>query len=613
MLCISELCLLIPCPKVSLMPSNSLDKQPPHLCAISRCLFSGIFFGNTAARSIESILEAVSSDFVTPLGVSFRCLAKSQQSQENNPVSHCTFYFSHTKSNCVVLCDQEVSWLKSLNGSLDAFNFMITCVEGCVGSSLFVGDIESTSIDETVGNKMSKKRQRTVDTKTLDLHSEVPDCKTLASSGKLLLWNIKRFFACCFNLLVLRAKLPCSKVMSSKLVLQCLVQESLIAEVLRRICQLMTTLLKSEPEYFCKYFSKAGVLCEGDAGYHFATFIQIVLFAALVPIEPYNIATLKLDRLPLGRSSSSLLGVQETLSTLLTPSEGRFSEFISVAEREANGDSKVHDSTFSSDFVSSVYLFQMSMTADIPKRHDVNDVVDGQSMELEITLYLPIAIKELFRQSTSSAPLMSALVWPAILAASVLTLSTIRFEDMIARKVRYIGHAVDALSRTLRHFHDIGLHQKWFDEGSSTLKLLGCYVTHCVINNFSNGDSQTSRSFITPLKVSLGDSLLLFAVKELHYPLVSTSEGGMDSVISMIMDQDVPTAIKVIDTYGDLVVDLCFQTTKESSASLQLTNMIEFLVAMLERVHLNKYEVLFVPLKVLLRKILLGKSWLNVR
>lgn len=636
MLCLLELCALLPVPEGG--DKNRVEKRegrrgssvkPPHLQAITKCLFSGVLLGNAIAPgdvSTENILQIVSSGFVHQISQAYRMgvvgtlRSRGSACPSYSPLAHPFFVCSVGSSGGEqVLCPEEEVWLHALNGSLDAYNFLITCVEGCSGSELFPlppsessgagSDEECMEMEdedkEEEKDKLKGNRKRGREEK-IRRSSSGP----VHMSGRVLMDSLLRFFACCFHRLTNPNSLRCEALVSERssrsqyvdVETKLVAQESLMAEVLRRACQLLTTLLRTELDHFRTYLQAVGFLVRPGSGSHamfggenegeLVMFVQFVLMTALTPLQinltgtsTYAATATQLlsSTLQEGNTGKEWLQAHEGLEKLMTAGPERMAAGITSAHQGALLQSAAPSSSSSlseitSGVSSSLFLFPCTQrVGDRTTRGDSEGQVE------EIIVNLPIAIQQLFTQATTTLPLLYFPLWASLVATSLCSLSSgllhrTREKDRVS-SIFLVG----AFGRALAVLQPVGvspdlcmlprLFPGWH---ASVLPILGGHVVETVFGALAN--AQLSRDLTggegrvpAPVEVEVGSALLRFAVNKLCLPLAHAFKPSLLSIL--FGDHKVDrhsangVAAKSIRVYGTVLVDLFLQPSRVTGAS----------------------------------------------
>ena len=707
MLCLSEVCALLPVPSAKEGRRGGHKGQegtnkPLHLQAITNCLFSQVLLDcpETPAAKAEDILEAVSTGFVHQLHQAFRKGVVGVL-RDQYGVPHGFSPLAHPFYACVpgtmLLCPEEVTWLHALNGSLDAYNFLITCLEGCSGSELFTLsknggsgtgsdamelEEEEEEKEEEVARGSGKKRGREelggASKPVLALTKGGRGGRPVHLTGRVLVDSLLRFFACCFHRLRLNHSHSSPGVLSAgagsggqerafsspsqrsgnvTVETALVAQEKLLAEVLRRACQLLTTLLRTEREYFLAYLHAVGFLTPtpsagGEEGqYELVLFVQIVLLASLVPLETVPATTRAAERAKANRAeegTQTQVALRELIGTAPETLAAALSSAHQGAQlRSPSPGSLLHPVSEVGGAVakglSGLFLFPCTQRG--------GDSVSADKTE-ELFVNLPIAIQQLCAQADNAQlPLLSCSLWAGQLSVSLWDLPSrllirTRTRDSEQRGTSTATSSVfpiGALSRTLALLQASGMLPRLFPEWHAcVLPLLGGRVAETVFG-FSalsegggGGGAEVSASSASPapVEVEVGSALLLFAVNELKLPLVHTSTQSLLSTLFRDRHVDPTPAApdvylqtvvpKNIQVYGTVLVDLFLQSGRSRSDSGSGSDsgsvgrstedsgrgqeVLEVLVRRLESCTSAGPEAVCV--KLLLRKVLAGKGGL---
>lgn len=663
MLCLSELCCLLPCPSHSLNKLvKSHSERPHHLQAIVNCLFGGVLISSSnVPPSAESILQKVSSDFVRPLSQSFRkgVVSRHQTHHKSSlgfsPLSYPFFLHAsnpHANNSNTLLCEEEIMWLHALNGSLDAYNFLITCVDGCNGSDLFVlpGDSNSygNSIDsmDTLEVKGLGKKKRGRATTTDGVTPVMGDSRTtmpVCTTGRLLFDSLLRFFACCFHRMGQRTE-PLSSATESRVASQ----EQLLGEVIRRSFQLITSLLKRERSYFESYLTEVGLLVPskgGQEGLEMAMFVQFVLLSSLFSI-PSNFSNITSCYVPIadvcGRNSE-----WSQAQTIFAHCISNAPEVFSGALKTAEGEAKLCalSNRMEIDGSSADFMFMF------PSTHRVGGTTGGGVMgqnggaSEEVLVNLPIAIKQFLCLADDSFPILSTSIWAGQLVASLLSLPY-QFLDETKRTVRHFALHVRTLSRAVSLLDSCQILPRFYPGNSSTLlSCLGEHIVRVVLGAVTDFKSDThlsgfnaKQSVPSPSEVEAGGTLLNFAVNVLGIPIVESSDSSPCSVLDVLFRDSCSSlssklvdvqhkhdraAPKIIQVYGKILVGLILHSPNDIASSRDiktddrqsLPKVIQFLVDRLENTEPSlqgrpSVNVEHSSVKILLRKVLLGKNYI---
>ena len=617
MLCLSELCILVP--KRSDTPAliqfhRKRGKLPAHLQAIAECLFSGILVGNSNTPDLNdtSILELVSTDFVKQLNSKFRVgVATYAKSIFGicgicNPFSLPVFCPSSSTRSEELICDDEVAWLQALSGSLDAYNFLITCLESCSGSELFTLppqhvsdrsfiDLETprSTLDEDTSTE--KKRRRG------DLVSDGNNPWPIAITGNILMNSVMRFFACCFHRLM-RNRQQDKQLSSSPTHLslhkeKTMNQEKLLAEVLRRCCLLITSLLSNEPAYFKSYLAAIGFFTSRNSSKHefeISPFIQFVLMSALMPFQ-HNTrdVDVALSCLHHNDEDVNCSHAVASLHDFILNSEDNFRLSFESAQAAAMNaaDSSIHQS-LNVTCTTSYSLFPLFF-CDKGRVTEGTYRGDNVGKFVEIDKHLPIALQKLFHVAKDFVCVLSPSLWSSQIALSMLSVAP-RHLCRQSGKADMSGIlAAEAFGKAIAILQQSDLLPSLFS-GCHTqlLPKIGAHIVAAVFGSNALNEAKTnllpSKCLHAPWKgntdrasptvIEVGNSLVKFAVSNLRLPVVDNSSSH--SLLSIILREGIDAhhaelttpsllqadIIKNIDTYTDVLVDI-FLRNGASSAS----------------------------------------------
>jgi hypothetical protein len=269
MACLGELCPLLPLPEIREKPPSTTStnggkksRRPKHLQAICDFIYAlGEYQSKPSTVTVATgPVELISTNLTSQLSTAYRqfhsLFARVESTNDNLSTIR-----SHTS---VEIQELEIRWLEALNGSLDAYNWLIKCLEATPASALFLPSPPPSQEESQSDQKgMKRKRQQS--------ESSTPHTRELLPLGQILMTNILFFLRlCCIRLLNLQYEGPQLHSYPPSHLLgrskQQLYHEKLLLEVYRRILQLLTALLDTDSTYFLNYFQTQGILVRTGGG-----------------------------------------------------------------------------------------------------------------------------------------------------------------------------------------------------------------------------------------------------------------------------------------------------------------------------------------------------------
>ena len=318
MICLGELCPLLPLPENAIPPPTVSPSRPPHLQAIAAYLFE-----KTAGDddSVDTVAASVASCIFGQLKSSANSLRKICDSGGVDDVMPDT----------VLLSEQLFDWLDSLNGALDSANWVVRCVDPFDYSHMLrIGQAGSN------GQSQSTKRKRKTDTPAPAAASPSSD-----ADGAVIMRNLLNFYRFCCRCLLGAADRDI--VVSSQDALT--TDRNLrnlqlkISEVFRRSVQFMTSLLEKNSSYFVELCSQHG-LCSSDGS--LSDTLQLLLLCSICVVNVGGSEHVTIDQSKLRDSLAAIadaLQITHRLPSSASASELSFTSMLSkyMVRQEGHG------------------------------------------------------------------------------------------------------------------------------------------------------------------------------------------------------------------------------------------------------------------------------------
>lgn len=280
MMCLGEICPLLPIPVNSTSPPVVWPARPKHLQAIAEYMY---FVDDQSSSTIDEVTSALASLVFFGLEHTLKDLNCYQRGRINADTEI---------SDDLIGSPEMVTWLKSLNGALDCGNWIVRCVDPFSVKSFFIVDSAST---ESIPSAPSKRKRTDRNPATVSAKES-----TITSSRTLLFSSLQIFYKLLHrNLWDNGTSGREGTFLSSECVN---ILQELSAEIFRRSIQLLTSIADKSSDDFieiCVYYGLYSV----NVG--LSPILQTLLCASICQIPVCNVSAELLNTQAYFTSSST--------------------------------------------------------------------------------------------------------------------------------------------------------------------------------------------------------------------------------------------------------------------------------------------------------------------
>ena len=562
MSCLGEFCPLLPLPENRAKPPKRKNSRPAHLQAVCDFIFSLQDMQGTVSNRLE-VAELITNNLTLQLSNTYRQL-----------------YQQFSRSD---VCDQpneelEIRWLEALNGSLDGYNWLIKCLDTIPASTLFIISEDSSPTNDEAEKKGTKrKRQLSVN----DPSESLPQMESITPPGRVIMRNITFFFElCCVRLLNLDYQgVKLLSFLQSILTGRSKQQqyhEKLILEVFRRIIQLLSVLLESDPNHFISFFQSCGI-CTGSNN-ELSPLIQFLLFCGLGVMDMTDIKN----------------------NYHNTPRQRNIIQTLESIANHVVRELAIPDKHFEYHFSKLPDLLSFS---EILKDHSSfssgGNRMGSDFQSEEYTTNIPIAIEQFLSLLSQSnlCNLLTSSLWSNILSFNLESLSP-----------RSIHSSVLAIKRCVGILKKCNLLTIPFgNQYQTSLKAIGIALIQATVSNQASEPAPPlSQHFsLTPIAIEVGSTLLSLSIG-FEVPIATTSPSFLTSSPSSLIDiiLSLPHSPSLgsqqisgemfLQCYGNTIVDLLIGIEGEEAKFLENCKVFLDMMVLYSERCLNSLDTDFV-------------------